>query len=188
MANINAPFGLRPVRNANGNAVKVTRYIAAGTVYEGSPVCLNASFQAAVYTEAAALAGDFLGVCANAATAGQDVWVYDDPDTEFDIQTTGTAVAAVDRNLMYIFANPTAGSSTTNTSTASLDGSTAGVTTIATATAASILRFVGFPNRPNNEQFVANMVVRVKIVPPYHANGMGGTGISATGGVAYNTL
>ena len=188
MANINAPFGLRPVKNANGNSPKLTKYVSAATVYEGSPVCVNASFQVIAYAEASALAGDFLGVAANYAESGQDVWVYDDPDTEFDIQTTGTAVAAVDRNLMYIFANFAAGSATTKTSTASLDGSTAGVTTVATATAASILRFVGYPTRPTNETFVANMVVRVKIVPVYHAYGMGGTGISATGGVAYTTL
>jgi len=188
MANINAPFGLRPVINSNGNGPKLTRYVAANTIGANSPVIINASFQAAIYTEAAAILGNFLGVAANAATVGQDVWVYDDPDQLFEIQTTGTAVAAVDRNLMYIFANFGGIDATTGQSTASLDGSTAGVTTIATATAASILRFVGFPNRASNEQFIANMVVRVAIVAPYHAFGMSHTGVSATAGVAYTTV
>jgi hypothetical protein len=173
LANVNGAFGLRPVRNGNGNAPRVTKYAAAATVYEGSPVCFDGNGAIIQYTNALALTGDIAGVAANYATSGQDVYVYTDPNQVYEIQITGAAtVAAGDYQAMFRFAaNPEAGSAVTFTSTASLDIATAGVTAAGAATATP-LRLLSYPRRPNNDITLQNAVVNVMLVPCYTSFGM----------------
>lgn len=175
MANINAPFGLRPVRNGNGNSPRIEKFVVAAgaTIYEGSPVCLDGNNQVVQYTNALALTGDMAGVAANYATAGQDVFVYTDPNQVYEIQITGAAtVATGDYNAMFQFAaNPEAGSATTLTSTASLNIAVAGVTAAGAATATP-LRLRSYPRKPSNEIANQNAIVQVQLVPVYHTYGL----------------
>lgn len=113
MANVNAPFGFRPVRHLSGGIIRARPYriedTKATTIGTGSPVKLNANGA----IEAAAAGDRILGIFAgwrgiSAAVGGSPVWspnwvsgtdvvgsyaegyVYDDPMIAFEVQSAGT--------------------------------------------------------------------------------------------------
>lgn len=91
MSNPNAPFGFAPLQT-EGKEVRARVYAkATGIIYPGDAVKLQSTGDVAV-----AAAGDtILGVAAVYETsASTTVKVYDDPLSEFYVQTSGNFVAA----------------------------------------------------------------------------------------------
>ena len=163
MANANNPFGFA-LTKSEGKECRVKKYIkAAGAIYPGDVVKLQASGDVVV-----AAAGDvILGVAAEyVASAGTEVLVYDDPEAEFMVQCSGTfALADIGLNA-DIVAN--SADSTLKMSNHALDLTTKAVT--------STLQFkiVGFMSKGENE-VGASSIVRVK--PNAHQFKAGNAGI-----------
>lgn len=146
MANTNASFGMRPVRHNSGGVVRLGEYaIATGlasNIFRGDPVVLtNTTNQIDVATAGARLIGVFWG-CEYTATDGEQIfrsywptgttvksgttvkaWVYDDPETVFEVQCSG-AYTDADIGAVADVTMATAGSTLTGTSGAALDSTT----------------------------------------------------------------
>ena len=178
MANVNKPFGLRPIGNlsATGAQKQYGYEIAdnqAGAIFQGDLVTLKdgyiVKFAPASHTAAV---GVFNGCNYVDPTSGKPTWsnyypgsvnittgkiiadVIDDPSQLFLVQCDAGFVAAdVGKNADVI---GTGGSTTTGVSTMELDSSTLAVT------AALNLKTVGLYNVPGND-FGTNAVVVVKI-------------------------
>lgn len=116
MANLDAPYGLRPVRHLTGGCVRTNEYtIASGyatSIFTGDPVKLVAGGSLEI---AAGAVTDAIGVfwgCSYVDGSGNQVFskhwpasttateikamVYDDPDIIFQIQADATGVVAAD--------------------------------------------------------------------------------------------
>jgi len=121
MANKDQPRGAEPF----GKVLRVSKYIAGGTVYPGDLLKQDNTGRLVVVA-----AGDAsIGVAANKAAVGEAVQVWDHPDQRFVIQsddaTEPAALTAVGLNYDVL---ATAGDSTYNTSRQELDGSTGATT------------------------------------------------------------
>lgn len=181
MPSISAPFGLRPVGRLGGapNSNSVNSYpifSSAPNIGIGDPVILQTSGQV---TRAATVASDvYLGVfqgCTYTTTDGRYVFdslfptgqanatalVYDDPDTEFIIQTS-TSIASTDvgGNANLLTAAP---STVTKQSAATLDLSTFNTT------AGPAFRIRGLYNIPGNAFGDNFVIVRVNIPTRHEA-------------------
>lgn len=116
MANVNSPFGLRPVRHAGGGEIRTNEYTIASAyataIYKGQ-VVQQTSDGSLIVSEAGNVdnIGVFDGVSYNDATGKQifsNYWpagqvatnikaiVYDDPMIVFQMQSDATGAAAVD--------------------------------------------------------------------------------------------
>lgn len=97
MANPNIGFGFRALTNPSGTAAQCNKYTAstAAAIYPGEWVCLDAGI-AKVATSTLVSAGKLLGVASNyipttATGTGKDLWVFDDPNQEFECRHDGTS-------------------------------------------------------------------------------------------------
>lgn len=106
MANVNAPFGLRPIRNlgsASFNGVSNPYVLKTGsTCYQGDLMSVDAA--GTVVPSTANDGIKIIGVAAHymddsASAGGKAVQIYDDPDIIWAIMcdATGTALVAADR-------------------------------------------------------------------------------------------
>lgn len=150
MANVDNPRGFHPIRGSNGGEPRMRKYKANVTtdIFKGDLVQMTAdgTIKTVVTTTGSAAQ---VGVAANYVDASdsstnQDVWVYDDPDQEFEIQDDGAAAtpsqAVVGATFALII---TAGNTTTGRSKHEIDASAAGVT----STDAVLVQ--GFKEGPN---------------------------------------
>jgi hypothetical protein len=200
MASTASPYGLRPVNQLGGTpyAGATRTYLidpagTASTIYNGSPVYVNASGYLAVATATGAdattngfpvgtantgIVGVFVG-CSYYNAQGQLIFsqyyptgvtgviqasVVDDPNVVFQVQSAGTVTqAAVGANVFFTTSAVATGSTTTGNSTASVVAGASAVTTTAA------FRVVGFPNIQGfsvvGDAFTD---VYVKINPGYH--------------------
>lgn len=200
MASTASPYGLRPVNQLGGTpyAGATRTYLinpagSASTIYNGSPVYVDASGYLNVATATGAdattngfpigtantgIVGVFVG-CSYYNAQGQLIFsqyyptgvtgviqasVVDDPNVVFQVQSAGTvAQAAVGANLFFTTGAVATGSTTTGNSTASVVAGASAVTTTAA------FRVVGFPNVQGfsvvGDAFTD---VYVKINPGYH--------------------
>lgn len=151
MANVNSPYGFIPRRHATGGVVRTNEYQIAGAlasnIYRGSAVIpVNTNKRINVATAGAKLQGVFKGcsyidsvgtpqyrplwATATALLTGTTAYaeVFDDPDTLFTCQVSGSAgLAATD---IFTFADLVVGTgnATNGTSGDMLDQSTLGTT------------------------------------------------------------
>lgn len=144
MANVDAAYGLRPVRNLAGGTISTNTYtIASGyaaNIFAGDPVKLAATgvIQIAPAGDTAAI-GVFSG-CQYVDATGKQVFskmwptgqvateiqafVYDDPNIIFAVQSDATGVAAADIGAMADW-EIVAGDTKVGVSKTNLDASTA---------------------------------------------------------------
>ena len=200
MASVASPYGLRPVNQLGGTpyagATRTYLIDPAGTassIYNGSPVYVNASGYLAVATATGAdattngfptgtantgIVGVFVG-CSYYNAQGQLIFsqyyptgttgviqasVVDDPNVVFQVQSAGSVTqAAVGANLFFSTGAVATGSTSTGNSTASVVAGSSAVTTTAA------FRVVGFPNVQGFSVVGdAYTDVYVKINPGYH--------------------
>jgi len=201
MASVASPYGLKPVNQLGGTpyAGATRTYLidpagSASTIYNGSPVYVNANGYLAVATATGAdattngfpvgtantgIVGVFVG-CSYYNAQGQLIFsqyyptgvtgviqasVVDDPNVVFQVQSAGSVTqAAVGANLFFSTGAVATGSTTTGNSTASVVAGASAVTTTAA------FRVVGFPNVQGfsvvGDAFTD---VYVKINPGYHS-------------------
>lgn len=164
MANVDAPRGAKPVRHLNGgDPFVMNRYAVDASnstaIFVGDFIILEADGNVAPYTGAGG--GNLLGVCAGvdddfddlsrrhlpASTAG-NIFVHDDPDVTFEVQSDGTTLVATAQGA-NVDVLPTAGSATTSISAHELKSSTL------TASAAQIRLLRPMP-REDNDVTAAN--------------------------------
>uniref|UniRef100_A0A6M3INN9 Putative structural protein n=1 Tax=viral metagenome TaxID=1070528 RepID=A0A6M3INN9_9ZZZZ len=129
MANQDHPHGLRPIRMLNSGPIPKNRYRAGTTtaIFQGDMVAMTGDgnvIRVAVTTGSA----DCVGVAANykaaGSAAGTEVWVYDDPDTVFEIQSDGTTDTGFVTHIGAVAALiNAAGSTTTGQSVLEIDAS-----------------------------------------------------------------
>jgi len=195
MASTAAPYGLRPVNLIGGQpyAGSTRTYLidpagTASSIYNGSPVYINANGYLAVATATGADAGTngfpvgtantgIVGVftgCSYVNAQGQQIWsqyyptgvtgvvtaqVVDDYDAVFQVQSAGPVLQAViGANVFFTTGAVATGSATTGNSTASV---VAGASAVVTTAA---FRVIGFASAPGD----AATDILVKINPGYH--------------------
>ena len=195
MAASPAPYGLKPVNLIGGQpyAGSTRTYLidpagTASSIYNGSPVYINANGYLAVATATGADAGTngfpvgtantgIVGVftgCSYVNAQGQQIWsqyyptgvtgvvtaqVVDDYDAVFQVQSAGSvAQNAVGANVFFTTGAVATGSVTTGNSTASVVAGASAVTTTAA------FRVIGFVSTPGD----AATDILVKINPGYH--------------------
>jgi len=167
MANIDAPFGLRPVRMMNGGKIPMRKYANKGAttaVYQGDIVVLQAADGRVLRLANTSTNADIIGVAANyvaAGTAGQELWVYDDPFTVFELQSDGTTAADYTDHIGAV--GPvlvTAGSTTTGVSKMELDVSQ--VTSSGTASN-NVVKIIGVSDNVRNDSSSSHCVVEVLV-------------------------
>jgi len=133
MANTNAPWGLRAITDPSGTTPIPHKYTAAGSIalYPGQIVQISTAgdtIEAATTTGIAAKR--MIGVMSHylaAATVVRDVWIYDNPEQEYEAQMDAASVT-IGIGLNYVVTSLSAASTTTKQSTAVLDASS-GITT-----------------------------------------------------------
>ena len=185
MANIDAPFGLRPIAkqgSAPGGTIGTTKYkisSGASALFTGDPVKLKADGSIEVKGGAGAITGAISGVFMGCfytdpttskptfrnnypdglAATDAIAFISDDPDQLYIAQqdSDGSNIVAADlnTNANMIMA---AGSTTTGMSKAEIDSSTA-----ATGNATYMLKILDFYDTPSNDTTAANSVLVVKI-------------------------
>ena len=95
MANNDYPHGLNAVMSKVHDTPRMSQYLAGTTtaIFRGDVLTLKTNGRVARTTTPAG-ADNIIGVSNNYIAAGvappADVWVYDDPDTIFEIQSDGT--------------------------------------------------------------------------------------------------
>lgn len=195
MASVASPYGLKPVNLIGGQpyAGSTRTFLidpagTAATIYNGSPVYVNANGYLVVATATGAdattngfpvgtantgIVGVFVG-CSYVNAQGQQIWsqyyptgvtgvitaqVIDDYDAVFQVQSAGTvAQNALGANVFFSTGAVATGSTTTGNSTASVVAGASAVTTTAA------FRVVGFASGPGD----AFTDLLVKINPGYH--------------------
>jgi hypothetical protein len=195
MASVASPYGLKPVNLLGGQsyAGSTRTYLidpagTASSIYNGSPVYINASGYLAVATATGAdattngfpvgtantgIVGVFVG-CSYVNAQGQQIfaqyyptgttgvitaYVVDDYDVVFQVQSAGTVTqAVVGSNVFFSTSAVATGSTSTGNSTASV---VAGASAVVTTAA---FRVVGFAS-PVGDAFTD---ILVKINPGYH--------------------
>jgi len=185
MANIDAPFGLRPIAklgSAPGGTTGTTKYkitSGASALFTGDPVKLKADgsieVKGGVGAITGAISGVFMGCFYTDPTTSKPTFrnnypdglaatdaiafISDDPDQLYIAQqdSVGSNVVAADlhTNANMVMA---AGSTTTGMSKAEIDSSTA-----ATGNATHMLKLMDFYDTPSNDATANNSVLVVKI-------------------------
>ena len=200
MASTASPYGLRAVNEIGGlpYAGSTRTFLidpagTASTIYNGSPVYVNASGYLAVATATGAdattngfptgtantgIVGVFVG-CSYVNAQGQQIFsqyyptgvtgvitaqVIDDPNVVFQVQSAGSVTqAAVGANVFFSTGAVSTGSTTTGNSTASVVAGASAVTTSAA------FRIIGFVNSTTSTVGDAYTDLLVKINPGYHS-------------------
>ena len=183
MANIDAPFGLRPIAkqgSAPGGTIGTTKYkisSGASALFTGDPVKLKADgsieVKGGVGAITGAISGVFMGCFYTDPTTGKPTFrnnypdglaatdaiafISDDVNQLYIAQQDANDIGAADlgNNAEMIMA---AGSTTTGMSKAEIDSSTA-----ATGNATYMLKILDFYDTPSNDTTAANSVLVVKI-------------------------
>ena len=183
MANIDAPFGLRPIAkqgSAPGGTIGTTKYkisSGASALFTGDPVKLKADGSIEVKGGAGAITGAISGVFMGCfytdpttskptfrnnypdglAATDAIAFISDDPDQLYIAQQDANDITVADlgNNANMVMA---AGSTTTGMSKAEIDSSTA-----ATGNATYMLKILDFYDTPSNDTTAANSVLVVKI-------------------------
>ena len=183
MANIDAPFGLRPIAkqgSAPGGTIGTTKYkisSGASALFTGDPVKLKADGSIEVKGGAGAITGAISGVFMGCfytdpttskptfrnnypdglAASDAIAFISDDVNQLYIAQQHANDIGAADlgNNAEMIMA---AGSTTTGMSKAEIDSSTA-----ATGNATYMLKILDFYDTPSNDASAANSVLVVKI-------------------------
>jgi hypothetical protein len=174
MANIDWPAGLRPVRNGKaGTAPRITKYTRSttGALYEGAP-CYLASTGPAVAAQTTMDPAVLGAVAAYVGASDTEVFVYDDPDQEYEIQgdsAVTTPIAIIGQYCNPL--NPTTGNATTLQSKCELDTSEA----TSVQGDGDIFQIVRLVDEESNDQDVANAKWIVKISEASHVFTSGGT-------------
>ena len=180
MANIDAPFGLRPIakNGQNPNNGGQTQYDVGASqstaIFTGDPVKYKNDGTVEVATASDALLGVFMGgfytdpttskptfapyIPASLATTDAKAFVCDDPNQTFIAQqdSVGANLVAADlnTNANLVFG---AGSTTTGISGVEIDSSTSATT------ATHQVRLISFYDTPDNSATANNSVLVVKI-------------------------
>lgn len=200
MASTASPYGLRAVNEIGGlpYAGSTRTFLidpagTASTIYNGSPVYVNANGYLAVATATGAdattngfptgtantgIVGVFVG-CSYVNAQGQQIFsqyyptgvtgvitaqVIDDPNVVFQVQSAGTVTqAALGANVFFSTGAVSTGSTTTGNSTASVVAGASAVTTSAA------FRIIGFVNSTTSTVGDAYTDLLVKINPGYHS-------------------
>lgn len=116
MANKDQPRGFAP----KGEPLRQNKYVAAGNIFPGDAVSLEAAGRVVAASASAAL----VGVAVGKAAVGEAISVWDHPQQLFSVQADEADVdAQTDINLNYDIV-ATAGSATYNMSRQELDSST----------------------------------------------------------------
>ena len=183
MANIDAPFGLRPIAklgSAPGGTVGTTKYrisSGASALFTGDPVKLKSDGSIEVKGGAGAITGAISGVFMGCfytdpttskptfrnnypdglAATDAIAFISDDVNQLYIAQQDANDIGAADlgNNAEMVMA---AGSTTTGMSRAEIDSSTA-----ATGNATYMLKILDFYDTPSNDTTAANSVLVVKI-------------------------
>ena len=183
MANIDAPFGLRPIAkqgSAPGGTIGTTKYkisSGASALFTGDPVKIKADGSIEVKGGAGAITGAISGVFMGCfytdpttskptfrnnypdglAATDAIAFISDDVNQLYIAQQDANDIGAADlgNNAEMIMA---AGSTTTGMSRAEIDSSTA-----ATGNATYMLKILDFCDVPSNDASAANSVLVVKI-------------------------
>lgn len=136
MANLDRPRGFQVV----GEPLRITAYVAGGTMYPGDAVKMVNDGKVAV-----AAAGDLLlGVIANYVVSGGTALVYDHPDQVFVGQLAGSEIDQQTDLFNAVDILATAGDATYKVSRHELDGSTQ------SGSATAQVRLLAIENTPNN--------------------------------------
>lgn len=184
MANENTPRGFKPVRMVSGapyngslNSYKIANAYAAN-VFAGDPVKLLTTGYINVAGVTDQIRGIFAGVkwvgtdgvsrfspywptgTATLGSLGAEALVIDDPDVLFEAQFTNSASAATQAAVGAMFDGYDAGGSTAT----GISGFGVDFTTLATT--AKPWRFIGFVERPDNDQ--ASAYARILVAPALH--------------------
>lgn len=170
MANVDHPHGLNPVMSRFKDTPRMTKYKAfvntttPVAIFRGDVVQLLTAGDAKAVTVTGQVA-DVLGVAANyvpalAANDQADLWVYDDPDTIYEIQSDGAtdpgtvAVAQAGIGGSAVLVGPDSTNSNGNTSSGQsaleLDYSDIGTDTTAP------LKIIGLYGLVGNDQTLAH--------------------------------
>lgn len=202
MTNINAPFGLRPVKHMNGahyNGAFRAYFVPASdstALFVGDPVIKAGSSNTAVVSAPGAgtfaigtlptitratagttnrITGVIVGFAGTAdaplnrpASTDRIVYVADDSDLLFEIQSSG-ALAATDVGLNSVITFAVAGNAATGKSGAQLDQS------VLATTAAHQLRIVELVNREDN--FPTLTASKVLVAINNHTEAPGAAGV-----------
>lgn len=180
MANTDAPFGLRALRNLIGKTPALREYTAdagGSHIYEGALVMVipgSGTDDETIDVWAAASANPILGVAAQArltTDTERTLAVYVDPDQEYEIQVDdGTFTHESDYVGSYLtLTGVGSGDSDTNQSIMEVDGSVAGA---AASTTTAVVLGVSKSRDPENSDYSsANPNVVVTISAKQHVFG-----------------
>lgn len=162
------------VKTGTANTAEVTApgvgKMAVGTMPEVNKATVGSNSITGVIASVAA-DPDSLGRRYLPASTGGVVFVYDDPQTEFEIQADDSIAAAdVGLNAALVYTNT--GDTNTGQSGAEMDS---GTTTAPATTAGLQLRILSVVARDDNEAGSANVKCRVRI--NNHTEALGGAGI-----------
>jgi len=167
MANKDFPSGLWPHKMSTGGKIPMNAYEAGVTtaIYEGDVVQLKAGGRVKTMTTVTGV-DTILGVAATyvkaSASAHTTVWVYDDPNTYFVVNSDGTTDPTnLTTAINHIGAGAdmilTTGNTTTQRSKQEIDYSQ-----ITTATGSAALKVMGYDESADNDKTLAhaNFLVR----------------------------
>ncbi len=161
MANVNAPFGFRPVKSATGGAHIAVNYykVASGALRIGKGDLLNLVNDGTVARETSATAvGPWIGVSmidtGGVAAPSLFIPVCDDPGAIYEVQASTAAIAQTDFNTI-VKAN-------CSTVPSSSLGFSKNVLTATAASQSNGVRLLRLANRSDNA-LGASCVVEVKL-------------------------
>ena len=176
MANLDAPFGLRPAKSEYGTAPKMEEFAVKASVeiFEGQIVCVDATGEVLDFTTTLADAGDVIGVASNyvsAAATRRKCFVYVDTNQLYEMQSDDAT--AIVNGRLYQILTPNAGNATTLQSISEIDGSTG---TSALGTGPVGLRHIRVEDSSKNVKNEAGLNRRylVRIIAPIMVRAMGG--------------
>ena len=101
-ANLDAPQGFKPVDINGASKSRLHETAASQTIAKGDAVIMNSAGQIEI---ALSSSGTLLGVAGSAVTsssAGDDIWVYDDPNQVFEGQCSGTYAITINSTFVDI--------------------------------------------------------------------------------------
>lgn len=159
MANVDYPHGLNAVMSRFNDTPRMKKYFANVTtaIFRGDPLTLEANSRVLSLTTNTAV--NFIGIAANYNAAGTtppvEIWVYDDQDTVYEVQSDGTTDPTLATARAHIGATAdftmTTGSTASGQSAMELDYSSIGSTAVALP-----LKIVGLYNITGNDPALMN--------------------------------
>lgn len=185
MANTDTPRGFNAIKAKYGTAPERTKYTvkASTEIFENAPVCLNTTGELVAYTNTLALAGQLAGVASqyiSTTDTDRTLYVFDDPNQLFEIQTSDTAITALTDYLGKVFrmTNATTGSATLLHSKAEIDGSTKTSILGTNSTTVHPVHVVGQSDQIGHSDNAAHSKFIVRFVPDFHWKGKPATGVT----------